>query len=318
MQVAPDARQAAVDRGELTRRMSLVLERAALPLPPAQVLHRPAVVEVVHMVQRELRSGPLGPDRLRELETRLVLGPAPMCAPVDPQDHLSRSVARALRSVPVRADVRGRPAVSAVAGWQAGERRMLEEALTLLEEVWPQGAAETRETVAEVALLDGHAIEGFTDFTVHGAILVNRTRLREGANGLPGPVRCAEALVHEGAHTRCNAAASMEPFLLPDPGAADGTDPAGGSDGLLMSTPLRADPRPLGGLFQQAVVLARSVLFYRRLSVAGAGAAALERHAKLADGGAMAVRTLAAHADSLTPRGRRLLEECASVLREHG
>lgn len=316
MQVEPDARQAAADRGELTRCMGLVLERAALPLPPAQALHRPAVVEVVHTVQRELRSGPLGADRLRELETRLVLGPAPMCAPVDPQDHLSRSLARALRSVPVRADVRGRPAVSEVAGWQAGERRVLEEALTLLEEVWPQGAAETRETVAEVALLDGNAIEGFTDFTVHGAVLVNRTRLREGANGLPGPVRCAEALVHEGAHTRCNAAASLEPFLLPDPGAAGGGEPPGGSGGLLVATPLRADPRPLSGLFQQAVVLARSVLFYRRLTVAGA--AASERHAKLAEGGAMAVRTLDAHADSLTPRGRRVLEECASVLGGRG
>ncbi|MGW6833790.1 aKG-HExxH-type peptide beta-hydroxylase [Streptomyces sp. NPDC054949] len=316
MQVEPDARQAAADRGELTRRMGLVLERAALPLPPAQALHRPAVVEVVHTVQRELRSGPFGADRLRELETRLVLGPAPMCAPVDPQDHLSRSVARALRSVPVRADDRGRPAGSTVVGWQAGERRVLEEALSLLEEVWPQGAAETRETVAEVALLDGHAIEGFTDFTVHGAVLVNRTRLREGVNGLPGPLRCAEALVHEGAHTRCNAAASLEPFLLPDPGAAGGGESSGGSGALLVATPLRADPRPLSGLFQQAVVLARSVLFYRRLTVAGAAAA--ERHAKLAEGGAMAVRTLDAHADSLTPRGRRVLEECASVLGGRG
>ncbi|MBT1188768.1 hypothetical protein HET69_33495 [Streptomyces sp. CJ_13] len=316
MQVEPDARQAAADRGELTRRMGLVLERAALPLPPAQALHRPAVVEVVHTVQRDLRSGPLGPDRLRELQTRLVLGPAPMCAPVDPQGHLSRSVARALRSVPVRADARGQPAGSTVAGWQAGERRVLEEALSLLEELWPQGAEEMRETVAEVALLDGHAIEGFTDFTVHGAVLVNRTRLREGANGLPGPVRCAEALVHEGAHTRCNAAASLEPFLLPDPGAAGGGQRPGGSGGPLVATPLRADPRPLSGLFQQAVVLARSVLFYRRLTVAGAAAA--ERHAKLAEGGAMAVRTLDAHADGLTPRGRRVLKECASVLGGRG
>ncbi|MDA5284312.1 aKG-HExxH-type peptide beta-hydroxylase [Streptomyces sp. NPDC054904] len=317
MQVEPDARQAAADRGALTRRMGLVLERAELPLPPAQALHRPAVVEVVHTVQRDLRSGPLGADRIRELQTRLAVGPAPMCAPVDPQDHLSRSLARALRSVPVRADVRGRPAGSEVAGWQAGERRVLEEALALLEEVWPQGAAEMRETVVEVALLDGHAIEGFTDFTVHGAVLVNRTRLREGANGLPGPVRCAEALVHEGAHTRCNAAASLEPFLLPDPGAtAGGGARPGGSGGLLVATPLRSDLRPLSGLFQQAVVLARSVLFYRRLTVAGA--AASQRHAKLAEGGAMAVRTLDAHADSLTRRGRRVLEECASVLGGRG
>ncbi|MFJ5291849.1 aKG-HExxH-type peptide beta-hydroxylase [Streptomyces sp. NPDC088348] len=323
MQVEPDARGAVQDRTELTRRMSAVLDRAGLPAPPDAALYRPAVVEVVHAVQRALRSGALDPDRRRTLEARLDREPDPMCAPATPRGHLSRSVARALRSVPARTDADGRPVHAEVTAWSAAERQVLDEAFRLLSQVWPESAAETRETVAEIALLDGNAIDGFTDFTVHGAVLVNRTRLLAGPGGLPGPVRCAEALIHEGAHTRCNAAASVEPFLLPDrSGVPDGSPapdrsgaPGGGSAReLLVATPLRADPRPLSGLFQQTVVLARSVLLYRRL--AGSGAAADARHTKLAGDGAQAVRTLSAHADSLAPRGRRVLEQCAGILGE--
>ncbi|WP_058047700.1 hypothetical protein [Streptomyces roseifaciens] len=38
-----------------------------------------------------------------------------------------------------------------------------------------------------MALLDGMAIDGFTDFTVHGAVLINRRRLSATRSGLPGP-----------------------------------------------------------------------------------------------------------------------------------
>ncbi|MEJ8641164.1 hypothetical protein WKI68_06095 [Streptomyces sp. MS1.HAVA.3] len=127
---------------------------------------------------------------------------------------------RALRSIPAHQGVDGQSATAGVAVWQEHEREALEQAVGLLTRVWPEAAAEIRETVAEIALLDGDAIDGFTDFTIHGAILVHRARLTDSAAGLPGPVRFAEALVHEGAHTRCNAAALTDPFLLPDQSAA--------------------------------------------------------------------------------------------------
>lgn len=316
MRVEPSARGAVEDRARLRKRMRTVLDRADLRVPQ-EALHHPAAVEIVHLVQRAARSGPLGPDRLRSFADWLDrVPPAPVCGAAAPQGHLGRSVARALRSVPARdADA---PAVTAdVVEWEAAERDVLDAALGLLERFWPESAAELRETVVEVALLGGAAIDGFTDFAVHGAVLVNRGRLLDSSDGLPGVVRCAEALVHEGAHTRCNAAAVAEPFLLPDGAGRGGADQGGQ---VLVATPLRADPRPLTGLFQQTVVLARSVLLYRRLAGArfpDPGPAAVEaRYAKLLDGARQAVRTLTAHTDSLTPHGRTVLAECAAVTGE--
>lgn len=325
MRVEPSARGAVEDRTRLRERMRTVLDRADLGVSQ-ESLHHPAAVEIVSLVQRDLRSGPLEPVRQRSFSDRLDrVPPAPVCGAAAPQGHLSRSVARALRSVPARgADA---PAATAdVVEWEAAERDVLAAALALLERVRPEFAAELRETVVEVALLGGAAIDGFTDFAVHGAVHVNRSRLQGGTDGVPGVVRCAEALVHEGTHTRCNAAAVAEPFLVPDEVERDGAARRGsgarGSGGgrVLVATPLRADPRPLTGLFQQTVVLARSVLLYRGLAgveFPGPGPAAVEaRCAKLLDGARQAVRTLAAHPDSLTPHGRTVLAECAAVTGE--
>ncbi len=308
MRVEPDAAEAADDRAHLLRRMRGVLERAELAPPVSDGLRHPAAVEVVHIAGRALRSSPLTPEQRRTLAARLEQVPPPVFGPADPQGHLTRSVARALRSVPAHQGADGRQATAQVAAWQEPERAALARAVDLLTRVWPEGAAEVRETVAEIALLDGEAIDGFTDFTVHGAILVNRARLTAGAAGLPGSVRFAEALVHEGTHTRCNAAALTDPFLLPDqpqgPGVSDRD--------LLVATPLRADPRPLTGLFQQTVVLARSVLLYRRL--VGLGEVVDARRETLVSSAHQAVATLGAHADKLTAHGNRLLAECAGAL----
>ncbi|WP_406447434.1 HEXXH motif-containing putative peptide modification protein [Streptomyces sp. NBC_00876] len=310
MRVEPDARGAVHERTQLLHRMRRVLERAELTPPGLDRLHRPAVVEVVHIAQRALRSGPLDAAQHRKLTAGLARVTPSAFGPADPKGHLSRSVARALRSVPVHQGADGQPVTAEVAPWQEHEREALAQAVALLNRVWPQAAAEVRETVAEIALLDGEAIDGFTDFTIHGAILVNRVRLTAGATGLPGPVRFAEALVHEGAHTRCNAAALTDPFLLPDrPQGPDASDRGGQ---LLIATPLRADPRPLTGLFQQTVVLARSVLLYRRL--AGLGQTVTARHETLLGSAHQAVDTLGTHSGKLTAHGRRLLDECAGVL----
>ncbi|MWA16133.1 aKG-HExxH-type peptide beta-hydroxylase [Streptomyces sp. BA2] len=324
MRVEPDAKEAVHERDQLLRRMRSVLERAELVPPGGDGLRHPAVAEVAHTAQRALRSGPLDQERRRRLAERLEQVSPSAFGPADPQGHLSRSVTRALRSIPAHQRADGQPVTAEVAVWQECEREALAQAVSLLTRVWPEAAAEVRETVAEIALLDGDAIDGFTDFTIHGAILVHRARLTAGAAGLPGPVRFAEALVHEGAHTRCNAAALTDPFLLPDlpdlPGRPDLSDQAEGASGaergedLLVATPLRADPRPLTGLFQQTVVLARSVLLYRRL--AGPDPAVGSRHETLLGAAHQAVDTLGAYADKLTAHGRGVLAECADVIGE--
>ncbi|WP_330333761.1 HEXXH motif-containing putative peptide modification protein [Streptomyces sp. NBC_00536] len=329
MRVQPDAEEAVRERTELLRRVGRVLERAGLPSPGPDGLRRPAVAEVAHLAARALRTGPLDPERRRTLTDRLDGASPSALGPADPQGHLTRSVARALRSIPARLDADGQVVTAEVVAWRASEREALARAVALLTRVWPAAAAEVRETVTEIALLDGEAIDGFTDFTVHGAVLVHRARLTTSGAGLPGPVRFAEALVHEGAHTRCNAAAMTEPFLLPDgPRGTDATDRGasehggserGGSERggeLLVETPLRADPRPLTGLFQQTVVLARSVLLYRRLvGPEGPGGPAVgARHDALRGSAYQAVDALNAHADQLSDHGKELLAQCADVL----
>ncbi|AXG76385.1 aKG-HExxH-type peptide beta-hydroxylase [Streptomyces paludis] len=300
------------------------------------VLRRPAAMEAVHTAQRALRSGASAARSRAELGSVLDLlagfGP-PAFGPTGPQDHLRRSVSRALRSAAPRRGRDGTPVTARVVAWDADQRQVLVSAVALLTDVWPELVGELAETVTEVALLDGDALDRFTDFTVHGAVLVHRNRLTTGASGLPGPVRCAEALVHEGAHSRYDAAAVARPFLLPEPAGGGGGGGGGGTPGrtdpgaLLVTTPLRADPRPLSGLVRRTVALARCVLLYRRIAALGTpgtpgapgtleAAAVAAREARLTASARQAVDTLTAHSGALTDAGRALLDECAAVSRE--
>jgi HEXXH motif-containing protein len=200
-----------------------------------------------------------------------------------------------------------------VSGWSADERRTFAEASEGLAALWPEMLDELRVGVTQVALLRGRGIEGFTDFTVHGAVFVNAGRLTSRPGGLPGWVRLADALVHEGTHTRCNAAALVTAFLHP---TADEAAP--------VDTPLRPDPRPLSGLFQQTVVLVRQVMLYRRVldSPQGddgdhsLGEALRRRHAKLVAGARQGIGTLGQHVKALTHDGRTVLAEARDLLAE--
>ncbi|MEK8143064.1 hypothetical protein NKH18_15350 [Streptomyces sp. M10(2022)] len=82
--------------------------------------------------------------------------------------------------------------------------------------------------------------------------------------------------------------------------------------------PLRLDPRPLTGLFQQMVVLARSVLLYRCLLAddtggVGTDAAVQARHDRLARSAVEAVSTMTRHREALTDHGTAVLEDAAQV-----
>ncbi|MFF1379683.1 aKG-HExxH-type peptide beta-hydroxylase [Streptomyces sp. NPDC058308] len=272
-----------------------VLTAAGLPAPPEA---HPAVVAAAFTLQAEPGLTPSAILRsTRDTKARESLAPA------EPSPHLIRSVTRALSALPTGADA---PGGSRVVSWQRPDRAVLDESVARLAAAWPLMLSELRIGVAQVALLEGPAIDGFTDFATHGAIYVNRSRLRTSPRGLPGPVRCAEALVHEGTHTRCNAAQLSTPFLTT---AADSARP--------VRTPLRADPRPVAGLFQQMVVLARSSALYALLLGGDTTAAdALEaRRVLLAERARQAIGSLRDRAPLLTGHGLTVLEECAALLR---
>lgn len=317
MDVEPDLAAAHADQQALQRLLTAVAEGAGLPPLP---LH-PAAVEAAHRAQGAARRG--GTDGAGAPVNGWAGPPAPAATgpaawPVElagPADHphLLRSLRRALAQLPSRAGADGQPVTAALGPWRTADREALEAAVRLLQDVWPAMLDELRTVVRQVALLDGMAIDGFTDFTVHGAVLINRRRLSAARSGLPGPARLAEALVHEGTHNRCNVAGVRAPFLRP---AAD--DAAGP-----LTTPLRSDPRPLSGLFQQTVVLARCVLLHRRTAdgagLRAAGRAAVRaRHDRLLTDLRTAVTSLTAHRAGLTEHGAGLLRQCATTARDGG
>ena len=285
-------------------------------------LSHPAVVAVAHALQRATRPGRLSSqhhapmaDQLRHAAARAVdsaqraSSNTGLWVSVDlaePDSHLRESLARALAVIPPRrrsddGDDQGL-ASSEVTCWRETDRAVFRETVDLLHAAWPQMLAELQEIIYQVALLHGKAIDGFTDFMVHGAVMINQARLVTGDTGLSGVVRLAEALVHEGAHTRCNAAAVRHPFLRPVNG-----------DGELVPTPLRADPRPLAGLFQQLVVLVRSALLYRRLPGVSNPAHRARQH-KLIDQARQGAQTLARRAHALTDHGQEVLAEATALL----
>ncbi|MEU6114452.1 HEXXH motif-containing putative peptide modification protein [Streptomyces sp. NPDC047117] len=309
----PDAREAARDEEAVGRVVCSVLTSAGIPVPATV---RPEAVAAAFTVQAGRRPA------LDEVAERWPLeanAPRAGLEPARPAPYLARSAERALAMLPAAADTMGG---SRVAPWRDTERAVFDDSCALLAARWPRMLAELRACVAQVALLEGRAIDGFTDFTTHGAVYINRARLGASPRGLPGPVRFAEALVHEGTHTRCNAAQLSTPFLTVQ-----------AADTARVRTPLRPDPRPLAGLFQQAVVLARCTALYERLleyrttdDTARSGIAALlsdaptalalsSRRDHLSTGARQAIGTLYERPALLTGHGRAVLEQCDDLLR---
>ncbi|MFE6868589.1 HEXXH motif-containing putative peptide modification protein [Kitasatospora sp. NPDC057692] len=318
MRVEPDAEWAVRDEERLDGMVAGCLTAAGCAESSwrRQDLRYPGLHATAHRLQRA--RGNTSGDGERERNTQLVDGVAERArssaerarataadtgwavdlAPPT-EEHLTASVRRALRQVPPRTGPAAAGPAAEVGDWNTGLRTAFAACHRTLERAWPQMLAELGVTLRQIALLDGDGIDGFTDFTVHGTAFVHHRRLTDDpGSGLAGPVRLAEALVHEGTHNRCNAAAAGTPFLRP-------SDPD-----VLLPTPLRADPRPLTGLFQQVVVLARLVLLYRNLPQEPAVRA---RQAVLLDQGRDGASSLRRHADALTPAGGELLRQAEAV-----
>jgi HEXXH motif-containing protein len=326
LRVLPDDSQALEERVAACKLVSTVLKRLAPQLSdegavpvnvPAGALPYPGLFAAAYDAQAACRRGrPPASDRrrlrarlenavgqARDSGVRATAGGCPAWA-VDlppPEEHLRKSLARAVAQAPPRPD--RTPALTAlrVVPWTGADRRAFCEAACLLADAWPSMLSELAVVVRQVALLDGFGIDGFTDVATHGAVYLNRARLGPDDGGLPGPVRLAEALVHEGAHNRCNGAALTEPFL-DSPSAA--SEP-------VVATPLRPDPRPLTGLFQQLVVLVRSLLLYDRLP---AGRAVEARRAKLRGQAGQALQVIAGHTGRLSDHGRSVVAEAEELV----
>ncbi|WP_407555324.1 HEXXH motif-containing putative peptide modification protein [Streptomyces sp. Pv4-95] len=315
MLVSPDAGAARRDEDALWSTTDAVLRTAGACAPgPAR---HPARKAAAHAVRTESADG-VAPAVSPEPGAGGAVVPPPRRAagrwPVDladPAPHLEQAVDRALASLPPghgpAADAAGRHSV--VRAWDAEQAAVLAASAEWLHRTWPTMFAELREGVRQIALLHGPSIDGFTDFTTHGAVFVNASRLTTGRTGLTGWVRLADALVHEGTHTRCNAAALSTPFLVP--GTGTGSAPT-------MSTPLRADPRPLTGLFQQTVVLARQVVLYRLLYEEAPAdlppKAVAARRTQVLDRARQGAETLSRYRASLTPAGEAVRAEVDQLL----
>ena len=337
MGISPDREQAMQETAELIRLVRTILERIrpSSALPGDEDLTYPGFVAFTYAAQQSARTAKADRDpraleeRARQVTdgARLSAGRARGCRcrswPVDltgPEAHLRESLVRALAALPRKPGTPPGPASMGIGRmeigqmeigqWREDERDVFCAAGCLLAEVWPQMLAEASLVVRQVALLAGLHIDGYTDFTTHGVVFINRRRLDPSRTGLPGSVRLAEALVHEGTHNRFNVAALSHPFLINEVGQGA---PA------LLATPLRSDPRPLSGLFQQLVVLVRSVSLYDRLLPSGAFDTS-ERHALkvrrdvLRGQADQALATIQSQADALTGYGQELVAEAGDLL----
>ncbi|MGW7521058.1 hypothetical protein ACWGJ2_36305 [Streptomyces sp. NPDC054796] len=341
--VAPDARAAACDEDTVAG-IALSVLAASGTEDAHRSLHGPALVAAAHAAQSADRPGRPGrTERIRvhgpDVRAAVVpewIRPGPLSlSPVGPPaPHLDRSVSRALASLPRTAD----PGTCRLAAWRDDERAVLDESTALLRSAWPELLAELREGVTEVALLDGHALDGFTDFVTHGAVFIRRGLLTpgpghgpgpcpgpcpghapdSGPDVLPGPVRFAEALTREGTRTRCNAAAVSTPFLVPSGEDAGGPAVAGARQ---VPGPLRGDPRPVAGLFQEVLALVRRVTLYERLwEVAELAHEPLSaRRCRLLERAVRAVDALRGQSSLLTSHGLGVLAEAEEATRlSHG
>lgn len=342
MHVMPDSTAAACDHAAALELVQAVLTRALSRLGmtteiPAQGWLRvvrpgsgqaawdipveyPGTVAVAHVAQQALHPGRPANDandhvfaaltgrlaglaeQSRASTQRAAAGPCPTwrldLAP--PQWHLQESCARALRHV-IRGI--GKNAHVAVVDWEEADRAVYCAAGCVLGRVWPAMLAEMATLVRQACLLDGEGLAAFSDFASHGVVFVNRRRLGPGSAGLPTGVRLAETLVHEATHHRCNAAALSRPFLR-------------SGEPLRVCTPLRPDPRPLHGLFQQLVVLVRSEMFYHRLAPHAPSheQAVHRRRQRLTSQARQALATMQEHRQALTEHGQDVVAQAEELL----
>jgi HEXXH motif-containing protein len=173
----------------------------------------------------------------------------------------------------------------------AGYRQRLAAAFELLDEGFPQMAAEIRALLREIVVAAGPqdpkaiTFDGASSYMMWGAVLLN-------ARGQKDVLDTAQALAHESGHNLLFGFSSSGPLVE-------------NSDDELFGSPLRRDPRPMDGVFHATYVIARMHQTLSRL---------LESAVLDADQAELAKRDLALHrknfeaGDLVIHQGGRLTE----------
>jgi HEXXH motif-containing protein len=185
----------------------------------------------------------------------------------------------------------------------AGMRTRLAAGLRLLDTALPDLAGEIRGLVRQIVIVGsapgaGCQIDGGSHYQLWGALFLN-------ADFHPDSVAVAEALAHESAHCLLFGLCIEEP-LVRNP------------DSQRFASPLRADPRPMDGIFHATFVAAR--MHWTMSALAGSGhldaeQAAAARARAGEDAGLFrdGHETIARHAE-LTPLGREVIDACLGYM----
>lgn len=137
----------------------------------------------------------------------------------------------------------------------ANYRQRLAAAFALLDDGFPQMAAEIRALLREIVVAAGPedpkaiTFDGASSYMMWGAVLLN-------ARGQNNVLDTAQALAHESGHNLLFGFSSSGPLVE-------------NSDDELFSSPLRQDPRPMDGVFHATYVIARMHQTLNRLLQSG-------------------------------------------------
>ena len=179
-----------------------------------------------------------------------------------------------------------------------------EQAFRLLDRGFPGMAAEIRQLLREIVIAAGPedpkapSFDGASSYMMWGAILLN-------ARGQKNVLDTAQALAHESGHNLlfgfCASGSLVE-----------------NEDEELFSSPLRADPRPMDGVFHATYVVARMHQTLSRLLEAGvvpesemeAALADLKAHRRNFDAGDQVIR----ESGKLTALGAEVIETARAYM----
>lgn len=179
-----------------------------------------------------------------------------------------------------------------------------EQAFRLLDRGFPAMAAEMRQLLREIVIAAGPedpkapSFDGASSYMMWGAILLN-------ARGQKNVLDTAQALAHESGHNLlfgfCASGSLVE-----------------NEDEELFSSPLRADPRPMDGVFHATYVVARMHQTLSRLLEAGvvpesemeAALADLKAHRRNFDAGDQVIR----ESGKLTALGAEVIETARAYM----
>jgi len=185
-------------------------------------------------------------------------------------------------------------------------RELFDQAARLIGRAWPGCLAELNAHVRLIVPITSEAIAGWTSVTQLGAIYIRPGGINAGGVSAGEPVTddpvmfTAEAMVHEGGHTRLNVLSTSRPLFLDR------------AQHQQLRSPLRKDMRPAGGVYHAAFVLARMTVFLCRAAEVTGQRHYLVRAGETHHDLRQAADDLFAQV-ALSPAGLHLLEEAVAA-----